>query len=168
MKEVIFIRHAKSDWGNESLKDIDRHLSERGYNDAYFLSEWFAKNNVLPQLVITSPAIRAFNTALIFAREMDLDLKNLKLEKNIYEASAEKILQVIRETDNTPARIMICGHNPGFTNICNELSEDMFFDNVPTCGMVSLSFEVDNWKEITKGMGKLNYYKFPKDFKNQD
>ena len=57
MKELTLIRHAKSDWGNESLKDIDRHLNERGYDDAYTLSDWYFNNHESPEIILSSPAI---------------------------------------------------------------------------------------------------------------
>jgi Phosphohistidine phosphatase SixA len=165
MKELIFVRHAKSDWGNETLKDIDRHLNERGYSDAYFMSEWFVKHQKSPQLIVTSTATRCISTALIFARSMDFNMKRFVATREIYEASVPDIVQVIGEQDDAES-MMLFGHNPGFTNICNELAEEMFFDNVPTCGLVSLSFDVRRWSDIGAGKGKLNYYKFPKDFKN--
>lgn len=168
MKEVIFVRHAKSDWGNETLKDVDRHLSERGYNDAYFLSEWFAKNHKSPELIISSTATRAISTALIFARELTFNAKNVVLSEKIFDANTDDILSVIRDLDNSKSRLMLFGHNPGFTNICNELSEEMFFDNVPTCGIVSITFATDNWHGVTQEHGKLHYYKFPKDFKDHN
>jgi len=167
MKEVIFVRHAKSDWGNESLKDIDRHLSERGYNDAYFLSEWFAENQKAPSLIISSTATRALNTALIFARSMDFNMEGFRINKKIYEASVDTLVSILKQQDGKSSSVMMCGHNPGFTNICNELSEEMFFDNVPTCGIVSMTFNILDWSGIELKKGKLNYYKFPKDFKNQ-
>jgi phosphohistidine phosphatase len=167
MKELIFVRHAKSDWGNETLQDIDRHLNERGYSDAYFMSEWFVKNHDKPQLIVTSTAVRAISTALIFARTAGFSMESFKAEEKIYEASVNDILEVIAAQDNGAESMMLFGHNPGFTNICNELAEEMFFENVPTCGVVSLTFETDIWSGVTPGTGRLKYYKFPKDFKNQ-
>src|SRR3954469_4815864 len=101
MKQLIFVRHAKSDWGNEYLKDIDRYLTDRGYNDAYFLSEWFNKNHSVPDKIIASTATRALSTALIFARTMDFNMACFQLEKEIYEGSVETLMQIIREQDNS-------------------------------------------------------------------
>ena len=166
MKELIIVRHAKSDWGNEYLKDIDRTLSERGYNDAYFLSQWFDKNKQHPDHIICSPATRALSTALIFLRAMNLPLTSIALTDDIYESRAENILKVIQKQDKKTERLMAVGHNPGFTDLCNQLTEDMFFENIPTCGIVSFVFDVKKWSDIEFKKGKLNYYQFPKDFKN--
>jgi phosphohistidine phosphatase len=169
MKELILIRHAKSDWGSELLKDVDRHLNERGSSDAYYLSAWFVENKKpAPDFIIASTATRALNTALIFARALEFDLKNFKLEKDIYEATASTLFEVINNLPNSKNKIMLFGHNPGITNLSNLLSDDLFFDNVPTCGMLSFRFETNTWKSIEPKSGKLLFYQFPKDFKNRD
>lgn len=167
MKEVTIVRHAKSDWGNEFLKDIDRHLNERGYRDAYFLSEWLLKNKNKPEFIVSSPATRALSTGLIFARTLGIGTDKIHLDEKVYEADPGALLSVIKKQDNSFNSLMLFGHNPGLTNLCNMLSDDLFFDDIPTCGVLSYSFNVNKWSEISKG-GKLNYYQFPKDFKNKD
>jgi phosphohistidine phosphatase len=168
MKEIIVVRHAKSDWGNEDLKDVDRHLSERGYRDAYFLSEWYGKTKNKPAQILTSTATRALNTALIFARRLEFDMNHFQLEQDIYEASVSTLLLMLKKQNKQIDSVMLFGHNPSVTNLCNELSEDLFLDEIPTCGIISYSFNVQQWSELMPKTGKLNYYQFPKDFKNKD
>lgn len=168
MKQLILVRHAKSEWGNESLKDIDRPLNERGYGDAYFLSEWFMKNKKLPDQIIASTATRALNTALIFCRTFDFDMKCFCIEKDIYESSLETLIAIIKEQNNSKNRIMLFGHNPTITNICNQLTQDLFFDNIPTCGIVALNFDIANWTDLLQKKATMEFYQFPKDFKNND
>lgn len=168
MKEVIFIRHAKSDWGHEFLKDIDRPLNERGYLDAYAQSEWYSQHHPAPDLIISSTASRAMNTAFIFARHLELPHGQVSLEQGIYESPAASLLNIISTPRAGINRLMLFGHNPGITNICNELTDDVFFDNIPTCGIVSFSFSGRGWKSIGPKKGKLNFYRFPKDFKNHE
>jgi len=168
MKELCIVRHAKSDWAEEFLNDIDRQLSPRGLNDAYFMSDWFSKNKTAPDLILTSTATRALSTALIFARKFKLDDNQVKLEPKIYEADVSTLLKIIQSQPNTVQRIMLFGHNPGLSNLCNTLSDDLFFDNLPTCALSSFLFTVKSWKEIAPKKGKLNYYEFPKNFKNYD
>jgi phosphohistidine phosphatase len=165
MKELIITRHAKSDWGTEFLRDIDRPLGERGYRDAYTMCEWYQLHKPLPELIVTSPATRALNTALIFQRCLGLKLEQVKIDEGIYEAPAEKILLTLQQLPESASRIMVFGHNPGFTNLCNQLS-DVFFDNVPTCGMVSYKHN-GKWKDIQPKKATVNYYQFPKDFRSQ-
>lgn len=166
MKELIIVRHAKSDWGNEFLKDIDRPLNERGYNDAYFSSQWYSSNKEHPDLIVSSPATRALSTALIFSRDMNMEPDKIRLADNIYESPAPVLLKVIQGLERSAGRVMLFGHNPGFTDLSNQLSTDMYFENVPTCGIVSFSFDVKKWQDAEPGGAKLNYYQFPKDFKN--
>ena len=107
MKELVLVRHAKSDWGNESLKDIDRHLNERGYEDAYLLSNWYEKNKTMPDLILSSTATRALNTALIFARALNFNMGNFVLEKDIYESKAATLLSVIKQQADTKKTILL-------------------------------------------------------------
>src|SRR4051812_40448254 len=111
MKELILLRHAKSDWGNEHLKDIDRHLNERGYDDAYFLSALFNKKYKHPQRILCSTATRALSTALIFARAMDFNMAQFTLEPKIYEASVDTLLYVIAQQEDAVRSLMLVGHN---------------------------------------------------------
>lgn len=168
MKELILIRHAKSDWGDENLKDIDRPLNERGYSDAYYTSEWFVKTKKTPDAILSSTATRALNTALIFARTMDFNMACFALNKKLYESNVVKVLDIIKEQKNEYNSLMLFFHNPAITNFSNEVSEDTFFENIPTCGMVSFNFNAKNWENIGLKSGKLNYHQFPKDFKNRN
>ncbi|HOZ88212.1 MAG TPA: phosphoglycerate mutase family protein [Bacteroidia bacterium] len=168
MKQIIFIRHAKSDWGNEFLKDVDRPLNETGYADAYALSKWFLENHAQPDLIIASTATRAINTALIFARTLEFNMNCFRVEKEIYESSMEMLISIVKEQDETKQRLMIFGHNPAITNICNALGNDLFFDNIPTCGIVALNFKINKWTDLAMNTGVMDYYRFPKDFKNKD
>lgn len=166
MKEVILIRHAKSDWANESVKDIDRPLNDRGYEDAYFLSNWFKKELPLPELILSSPATRALNTAFIFSRTFGMKESAVMLNEDLYESKMEDYLKVISSLDNIYNRIMVFGHNPAITNLTNELNKDLLFENVPTCGIIKIGFDLNSWKDVAaKKEGKLLLNKFPKSFK---
>lgn len=166
MKEVILIRHAKSDWANESVKDIDRPLNDRGYEDAYFLSNWFKSEMPLPELILSSPATRALNTAFIFSRTFGMKESAVMLSEDLYESKMEDYLKVISTLDNKLNRIMLFGHNPAITNLTNELNKDLLFENVPTCGIIKIGFDLNSWKDVAaKKEGKLLLNKFPKSFK---
>lgn len=166
MKELTLIRHAKSDWGNEHLKDIDRHLNERGYSDAYQLSDWYFNNHEVPEMILTSTATRALNTALIFARSLNFDMRNFVIEETIYESSVENLLSIIKKQSDSKRSLMLFGHNPTITNLFNELCKDVYIDNIPTCGIMKINFNTNSWKEISDKNSNLNFHKFPKDYKN--
>lgn len=167
MKRITFIRHAKSDWGSEFLRDIDRPLNERGYADAYLQAKWLAAKSEAPDLVLSSPATRALSTALIFVRALELPMNRFRIDTSIFEATPERLLDLLHEQETSCSHLLLFGHNPGFTAICNLLLDGMYFDNIPTCGIVSLQYDVKRWDEIQKQRGVLQYYQFPKDFKNR-
>lgn len=166
MKTLVLVRHAKSDWGNEALKDIDRHLNERGYEDAYFMSDWYKKNMQMPDLMVSSPATRSLSTAFIFARKFGKPESEIKIKESVYESTTENCIKLISQFDNNNSCAMLFGHNPGITNLANELNKELMFDNIATCGIVCIEFDINNWKDILKVKeGKLLNYKFPKSFK---
>ena len=165
MKELIILRHAKSDWGNEGLKDIDRHLNERGYEDAYIQSNWMVKEKTLPDAIVSSMAIRALSTALLFHRAFGFGKEKLRLEERIYEGTVKTLLQVIETLDDTLNTVMLVGHNPGLTDLANHYAGEMYFENIPTCGIVSLKIESESWKNISKKKSTLHYYQFPKSYR---
>lgn len=166
MKELIFVRHAKSDWGNEYLKDIDRPLNDRGYSNAYEQFEWYTKTHSVPDFIICSTATRTISTAMIYVRASKFNLKNVELNSKIYESNVTTVFSVIEAISENYNKVMIVGHNPFTTNCCNELNNDLFFENVPTCGIVSISFNTTDWKQVTQLKGKINFHRFPKDYKN--
>lgn len=166
MKELTLIRHAKSDWANENVKDIDRPLNDRGYGDAYILAKWYKEEVGLPEQMLSSPATRAINTAFIFARAFGFTEKEVVINETLYESEVKDYLKAISQTDGKISRLIVFGHNPTLTTLANELNKDLLFDNIPTCGIVKIGFEFDDWKKILdKPEGKLLLNKFPKSFK---
>jgi phosphohistidine phosphatase len=164
MKQLYIVRHAKSDWGNEFLQDIDRPLSQRGYEDAYRMAEHFKKTQKIPELIVSSPASRAINTAFIFARKFGINEKEVVIEKRIFEANESKLSELISELPDSKNTVMLFGHNPGLTNFINSVS-DKEIDNLPTCGIVLLSYELKSWKKIYEQTAHFNSFYFPKQFR---
>ncbi|MFN5181655.1 MAG: SixA phosphatase family protein [Bacteroidota bacterium] len=165
MKEVFLVRHAKSDWAHEFLNDIDRPLNERGYADAYRMAKLFKDKFEIPDKILSSPATRAINTAFIFSRIFNIEEEKVEIEKLIFEASFKTITTVISKIDNSINSIILFGHNPGLTNFINEKS-DAVLDNLPTCGIVRIKFEISNWDEILNHNGLFISSEFPKDFRS--
>jgi phosphohistidine phosphatase len=163
MKTVYIVRHAKSDKDNEKLEDIDRPLNARGYNDSYAMASKLNDTRRKPELIISSPAIRAYSTALIFARKFNYDIEKIELEHSLYETGPSEYIRVINKTDNTVNSIMIFGHNSTITSLVNSLTLP-FTDNVPTCGITAIAFNIENWQDVNVGKshGKLILYDFPK------
>lgn len=165
MKKLIIVRHAKSDWGYQGLKDIHRPLNERGYTDAYFLSQQLAKKIDCPSLWLTSPAIRAYSTALIFAHAFKLPKEKIILKEKIYEASVKNLASVVSSLPDKNNTAILFGHNPGLTDFINAYSQTTL-ENLPTCGIHCLSGDADKWSEFLNTTLKNDFYLYPKDFRD--
>ncbi|WP_113653706.1 SixA phosphatase family protein [Pedobacter namyangjuensis] len=160
MKELIIIRHAKSDWGNSSLKDFDRPLNKRGMTNAPEMANRLVKQNIIPDLIVSSPALRAITTAKHFAQAWQIADKEIKLEPNIYEASRQTLFDIINDFDDRYSRIAVFGHNPGLTDLLNYLNGHVY--EMPTCGVCYLQFPIDNWSMLSHGTGKALLFDYPK------
>jgi len=160
MKTLYLIRHAKSSWSFD-LQDHDRPLGKRGRKDVIKMGKHLAAHQAPPEVFISSTASRAFYTALHICDQLDVDEGNIRLDKNLYHAGAQEILEVVRKTPNCE-RLAIFGHNPGFTSAANAFA-NLNFDNVPTCGIVGINFQVKYWKDVQFGQGLLSFFYFPKE-----
>lgn len=163
MKTLYLVRHAKSDWGDADLSDIDRPLNKRGYRDAHTMSALMKEKKLLPDLIITSPAIRAISTALIFCRNFNVNYSTLVINANLYRTDVKHYIDIISQTDNQFKSIMLFGHNPIITDLANSLTPS-FTESIPTCGIVGIGQPEKNmnWKRFNDKVGELILYDFPK------
>lgn len=164
MKYLTFIRHAKSDWDNSSsTKDIDRTLNERGRRVAPKMGVKLKELNLKPDYVVSSPSVRTRETVELVIEHLDFDLEKVEYIDELYEASTRNISNVINSLDEACNDVILVGHNPDLTYMCEYLSNEVL-DNIPTCGVVRISFDIDSWKMIVKGLGKMEYFVYPKQF----
>ena len=124
------------------------------------MGKYLAKHQPKPEVLISSTASRAFYTALFVCDKMDIDEGRIRLSRNLYHAGPEGILKVIYSAPKCD-RLALFGHNPGFTDSANLLA-GTHIDNIPTCGVVGISFDVKQWNEIQPGEGKLEFFYYPK------
>lgn len=115
------MRHAKSDWNNELLSDFDRPLNKRGVKDAPRMARWMADIKLVPDLLVSSPAQRAKQTASEIIDELKIADDAVVFDRRMYLASTETLLQVIRETEPSCKKLMIVGHNPGLEGLALSL-----------------------------------------------
>ena len=163
MKTLYLVRHAKSDWGDEDLSDIDRPLNRRGYRDAHAMSNLMNEKKILPDLIITSPAIRAVTTALIFCRSFNLSFSDFVINPNLYGTGTKQYIESIAKIDNRYKSIMLFGHNPIISELANTLTSQIT-QSFPTCGIAGI-FQADeniDWKSFNNKSGKLILFDFPK------
>lgn len=143
------VRHGKSSW-DLRVEDRDRPLKERGVKDAHKVSRHFGTFSVKPDIVFSSPAIRALHTCVIFLRVMKIPYRKFSLADRLYVFSGNELLDFLKDLPDSQDKIMIFGHNHAFTEVVNELG-DVHIDNVPTTGLVHLSFNIRQWKDIKRG-----------------
>lgn len=163
--ELIIVRHAKSSWKHPELSDFERPLNKRGKRDAPFMGEKLSDKNVSPDLILASPAKRAFITAKIISEKVKYPADKIAFNKNIYEASVNDLLKIINDIDEHRKSVMLVGHNPGLTSLNNFLT-NRFIDNIPTCGIVSIIFNC-KWQEVDEASGEVDYFIYPKLFLNE-
>jgi len=164
MKKLYIVRHAKSSWSNASLSDFERPLNARGSGDAPMIGKVLKKANVLPDIIISSPAKRALATAEIISEKIGYPKKGIEKEIDLYHAGPMDILDIINKVSNSFNSLMIFGHNPGLTHLVNTLS-NFNLPNLPTCGVVELELLLNDWKSVSKGTGKVINYEYPKKYK---
>ena len=162
MKKLIIIRHAKSDWSNNT-SDLDRPISMRGVNDAKIITKIFDSQNLQPEIIYTSIAKRAIETSKILI-ERSKFLSNLVcLEVDeLYDFSGNGVKSFIKNLNEKYSTVLIFTHN----NSCNFLVNDFanrFNLHVPTCGMLIFEFNVSLWAEIEKS--KSFSFFFPKQYR---
>jgi phosphohistidine phosphatase len=165
MKRLLIVRHAKSSWTNPLIADFDRPLNKRGEKDAPRMARRLKERKIIPNLVITSPATRAVSTCKEFCEELGYPIERIQSEKKLYHASEKEILSILQLIKDHPKDkeeiVILFGHNPGLTEFANSLlNEDI--ENIPTCGIISCSLDINSWKELNWESGKLEFFDYPK------
>ena len=158
---LTLVRHAKSSWTDVNLSDFDRPLNDRGLKNAPQMGRRLADANYDVENIISSPAERAIDTATNIAREIGFSEHQIVVNANIYEASLSVLINLVTSLDDNFSKIMLVGHNPGFTVLCNFLSNARI-DNMPTCSIAQIKFDIDSWSSITEHSGKLIEFDYPK------
>jgi phosphohistidine phosphatase len=148
MKTLFLIRHAKSSWGDTALPDEDRPLNERGRRDAPKMGERLAKRDVKPDLILSSPAMRAVKTAEIIAKKLDYRRKDIVVDDRLYAVGADDLLDVIHKLSDKLDRVMLFGHNPELTELAHRLSSKI--THMPTCAVAEFTFDAKSWSKIGK------------------
>lgn len=160
-KTLYLVRHAKSSWDHPGLSDRERPLNKRGEHDAPYMAKRLVKKPVLPQRIISSPAIRAQSTAQAFARELDITGSGFIINKNIYGAGTGQLIDIIRQVESDIDCVMLVGHNPDMTWLVNELT-GANIDNVPTCGVATINISSSSWEGLGKTRAVLVDFDYPK------
>ena len=146
MKSLFLVRHAKSSRDDPALPDRDRPLDEKGQHDAPRMGKRLAKHKVAPDLIVSSPAVRAMTTAQLIADEVGYERKRIVSDERLYATSADTLLAVIHETDKKIDKVMLFGHNPEFTELAHRLSSEIV--DMPTCAVAEFRYDTKAWRDV--------------------
>ena len=160
MKTLFLLRHAKSSWSDPGLADFDRPLNERGIRAAPFMGEMMRRKGFEPAIIMSSPAVRAEQTAIAVKNSAGLDVE-IRLEHQIYEASPHSLKQVVSELDDIYGCAMLVGHNPGVEGFILYLTGRL--EPMPTAALAVIELNVDEWNAVDDGCGELRKVYRPKE-----
>jgi phosphohistidine phosphatase len=155
------IRHAKSDWSHPGQGDFDRPLNERGRRDGPRMAEWLAGQKDPARWIWSSDAVRARETATYVTDGFRRAQPELVLDRRLYLAEPEGLLDVLRETPDDVDSVAVIAHNPGLTDLVNLLAGERVLDNLPTFGVAAFKVKAP-WVELRAGAGRLLTLMSPK------
>ena len=161
MKTLHIMRHAKSSWADHSLSDHDRPLMRKGIVKTKKITDFLSKQIKRPDLMLSSTAVRAKQTADLVAKELHYPADKIMTSKALYHADSEDIFDEIYGISNDINSAMIFGHNPGFNYFVNQFIRPTI-ENLPTSGVVSIEFITDAWEDISNAKFHVNFVIFPK------
>ncbi len=162
-KQLVLMRHAKSDWSIPGQRDFDRELNFRGHRDGPTMGARLkAEKQFVPELVVSSPALRAKLTAQYVCEQIGYPEERIVFEEDIYEASVRTLLRVVNSIEDIYSNVIIFGHNPGFSYFSEYLTKEAIGD-LPTAAIICIQFEFDAWAMVSEAAGKVRWYIYPKD-----
>lgn len=144
MKTLILVRHAKSDHPH-ALPDRDRPLAERGAHDAPMMGKRLHRRGVQPDLVISSPARRALETARLIADELHYPQQRILVDERLYPGDTAQVLEVIGELDERSRQVLLVAHNPGLSELAHRFAPHI--THLPTCAAAEFDFS-QPWTRI--------------------
>lgn len=163
MKTLYLVRHAKSSWANLDQPDFERGLNDRGKRDAPRMGKRLKEREIHPDLMLSSPAKRALSTAKRIAEILGYPKEKIKTDRLLYHGDEDTILSVVRTINDKHNTVLLFGHNPGLTEFVNALAEnEVYIDNIPTCGVVAFNLPVDSWSDVIWKSGNLLLFDYPK------
>ncbi|HEU4601058.1 MAG TPA: histidine phosphatase family protein [Steroidobacteraceae bacterium] len=162
MLRLTLIRHAKTSPAHDGQEDWDRELEAKGKHEAQMMSERVKDQDLIPDLIITSPAVRARSTTKIFAEHLKVRKNHIVEDERLYLASPDVMLTVLKELSGTHHHVFMVGHNPGITEFADRLSKERSVDNMPTSAVFTLEFHVKNWADVEWRSGVNAEFDYPR------
>ncbi len=147
MKTLLLLRHAKSSWKDETLCDHDRPLNKRGQTDAPRVGQWLLEQNLVPDIVLSSTALRAQSTAKGMAESTGYT-QEIELKPNLYHADADDFLETLNGLDSAVNLALVVGHNPGLEEFLCHLTGE--HEELPTSALAHIELPIPDWRDLTR------------------
>jgi len=154
MKTIYLVRHAKASRDEKGINDWERPLTVTGIYRAQKIAKKLSDKKILPGRILSSHAFRSLNTALIFAINLRYPVSALEISSSLYEKKASDILDMLKKQDDNITSIMLFGHNPSISDLCNHLTRKKSKD-LPTSAVTCIQFKTEKWGDIAKFAGKI-------------
>jgi phosphohistidine phosphatase len=162
MKKLIFIRHGKAEDQVAEISDFERSLTTRGKNQSRLMAQLLASKEKDLGLVITSPAFRAIETAMIFGKEFNINPDNIKISSDLYfMLEPDAFISFFSSQSDKTDTITLFGHNPLISEMPAFFAAEKT-EGLPKSGVVCLLFEAVSWSSLKKSGGKIKYFLTPK------
>lgn len=147
-RRLTLLRHGEAQAPDSCPEDFERALTRRGVIEAQEIAERIVRRDLIPDLILVSPAERAWSTAEIVASACELDTKQLQCARELYLATPETTWKVLLRRDSSLRHILICGHNPGLSQVASRLGPIPSRRNLPTAGLVTAIWFNAEWDEL--------------------
>ncbi|MCB0804850.1 MAG: histidine phosphatase family protein [Bacteroidales bacterium] len=166
MKYLYIVRHAKSSWDHPGLEDYQRPLLEKGKKRTRYVIDYLQKHKVSADLIISSHAVRAKETARIIANGLNYPEDAIKISKEIYYGNSDGLFNHFYDLSEEVDSLFMVGHNPTFTTFANYFMEKSI-DNLPTSGVVCIEFDTDSWEGILEVPRKTKFFVTPRSLRDK-
>jgi phosphohistidine phosphatase len=160
MKTLYLLRHAKSSWKDTALQDFDRPLNGRGRGAAPLVGRFIRKRKLRVDLLLSSPAERARQTAALVKEAAGLSA-DLLYDERIYEADAARLLEVVSQAADSADALMLVGHNPGMEELLTFLTGEE--RHMPTAALACVALDAERWAKARTRAGRLEWLVRPKE-----
>lgn len=160
MKTLFLLRHAKSSWKDSGLQDFDRPLNGRGKKAAEIIGRFIRTKRVAPDLLVSSPAVRARETIETVVKAAKL-ASELRYDQRIYEAGPLQLLAVVSQIEEERSTVLLVGHNPGLEELLQLLTDRV--EHMATGSLAKIDLKAARWSKVLEEKGSLDWIVKPKE-----
>jgi phosphohistidine phosphatase len=165
MKTLLLLRHAKSSWEDPTLQDFERPLNDRGREAAKRIGRYIKKRRLCPDLVLSSPAVRAKETVKLVLNAAGVKV-DVRYDQRIYEAGPLQLVEVVSQTPADERSVLLVGHNPGMEELLQLLTGHS--ERMPTAALAKIKLNIQKWNTLVTAQGSLEWLVKPKELGSED